>query len=120
MTGIEYRALLGVVAGIATVGAAAAVAGIADHVAAAALVAAGLCWIAAAGLRRERRIRARLADPRTPPDLAPRGEVPHTRVGPGDHAQVPPAPTRRLDPADPSDLDRVPDRGRIDRTGGAT
>ncbi|MGH3616294.1 MAG: hypothetical protein ACRDRK_27610, partial [Pseudonocardia sp.] len=65
MTGVEYRALLAVVAGIATVGVAAAVAGIADHVAAAVLIAAGLCWLAVAVLRRERRIRARLADPRT-------------------------------------------------------
>ncbi|MGH3611295.1 MAG: hypothetical protein ACRDRK_01465, partial [Pseudonocardia sp.] len=80
------------------------------------LIAAGLCWLAVAVLRRERRIRARLADPRTRPAPRQPGEVPHTRVGPGDDARVLPAPICQ---PDPSDLDRVPDRGRADRTGGA-
>ncbi len=113
MIGIEYQALLAVVAGITTVGITAAVAGIADHVAAAVLIAAGLAWLAVTVLRRELRIRARLADPRTRPAPRPPGEVPHTRVGPGDDTRVPPAPNRQ------PDLDRVLDRGRADRTGGA-
>lgn len=89
MTAAECRTLLA----IGAVGVVAAVAGVADHIAAAVLIAAGLAWLAVMALRRERRIRARLADPRTRPAPRPPGEVPHARVGPGGRAPVPPAPT---------------------------
>lgn len=111
--GSEYRALMGAVGAIVTVGGVSSVAGIADHVAAAGLVAAGLVWLAVAVLRRERRIRARLADPRILPAPRRAVEVSELRVGPGDSPPVPPAPTRR--PAH----HRAPEPGRADSTGGA-
>jgi hypothetical protein len=89
----EYWALLTVVAVIGAVGVVSSVAGIADRIAVAVLMVAGLVWLAVVVLRREWRIRARLADPRTQPAPRSPGQVPHARVGPGDRAPVPPAPT---------------------------
>lgn len=103
----QVRALLAVVTVITAAGVAAAVVGIADHIAAAVLIAAGLGWLAVVTLRRERRIRARLADSRTrpaacPPAAGPPAAAPLTRVGPGDPTPVSPAPTTR--PGTPRDV----------------
>lgn len=95
MIAAEVRALLAAVTVITTVGVGAGVTGIADHVAVAVLIAAGLGWLAVVAARRERRICSRLADPRTRPAPRRPGEVTHARVGPGDAAPVPPAPTHR-------------------------
>lgn len=90
-----------------------------DLIGGAVLIAPGLGWLAVVVLRRERRIRARLPDPRTPA-AAGLGGVPCTRVGPGHDAPAPPAPAGLpVLPGRPVH-DRVPDRGRTDRTGGAT
>lgn len=86
---------------------------LADLIGGAVLTAPGLGWLAVVVLRRERRIRARLADPRTPAAAGRLGGVPRTRVGPGDDAAAPPVlPGRPVH-------DRVPGPGRADRTGGA-
>ncbi|WP_219417708.1 hypothetical protein [Pseudonocardia nigra] len=63
-----------------------------EHIVGAALLAAGLGWLVLTTVRRERRIRARLADPRT--HRAPRSGVgaPRSRMGPGEHTPVSPAP----------------------------
>lgn len=83
----EHRVLLRVVALIAGVGVASPVIGLPDRIGACVLIGAGLCWLAILALRRERRIRVRLADPRT------RSAAPATRAGPGDCTPASPAPS---------------------------
>lgn len=61
--------------------------------------------------------RARVADTHTRRAARPPGNAPHTRVGPGDDAPAPPAPSRR---PDRFAHNRVPRRGRADHPGGAT
>lgn len=61
-----------------------------EHVTGAVLVVAAAGWLAIAVVRRELRIRARLADPGTRP--APARRAPGLRAGPGDRAPVTPAP----------------------------
>lgn len=83
------------------------------------LVAAALAAVGVAVLRRERRIRARIADTdgaRYWPHTS--GGPAQTRVGPGEHAPAPPAPTgppaRALAvvPADPTSSPAGPVAGR--------
>jgi len=57
------------------------------------LVASALVWLAVVVIRRERWIRARLADPRTRPAPTAGGRVPELRAGPGDATPGPPAPS---------------------------
>lgn len=90
-----------------------------DLIGGAVLIAPGLGWLAVVVLSRERRTRARLADPRTPAAAGRLGGVPRTRVGPGDHAPAPPAPNGLPGLPGLPVHDRVPDPGRADRTGGA-
>lgn len=86
-----------------------------DLMGGAVLVAPGLGWLAVVVLCGERRIRARLADPRTPAAASLLGGAPRTRVGPGDDAPAPPAPN---DQPDRSTHDRVPDPACAENTGG--
>lgn len=92
----EHRVLLRVVALITGVGVASPVIGLPDRVTACVLIGAGLCWVAVMALRRERRIRVRLADPRTRP------AAPATRAGPGDRTPGSPAPNPAPGVARPS------------------
>lgn len=113
----EFRVLLGVVAAIGAVGTASGLAGITDHTAAASLAAAALGWLAALVMRRELRIRARLADPHTRPAPDPFAGAPCSRVVPGEHTPAPPAPTHQpaaVRVAGSALTDPIPDR-----TGGA-
>lgn len=68
-----------------------------EHVIGAAPLATGLLSlaVAVAVVQRERRICARSADPHTRTAARPPAGAPSTRVGPGDQAPVPSAPTRR-------------------------
>jgi hypothetical protein len=61
----EYRALAVIVAVVLTAGVTSSLLGVAGYLTAAVLLAAGAGWLVVAMVRRERRIRARLADPRT-------------------------------------------------------
>lgn len=89
----EYPTLMAAVTGACALGAASAVVPVVEHIVGAVLVAAGLLWLAAAVLRRERRISTRLADPDTRPAPAARGRVSELRAGPGDATPDPPAPS---------------------------
>ena len=64
-TTTESRALVLIVGVVLGSGVTSGVLGISGYLTAAGLLAAGLGWLLLAMLRRERRIRARLADPRT-------------------------------------------------------
>lgn len=88
-----------------------------DLVTGAFLIVFGLRWLGTVAVHRERRIRARLADPPIPRAARPPGEAHHARVGPGDDAPPPPDPSGR---PDRFAHNRVPRRGRADHTGGAT
>jgi len=83
-------AAVGAVCALAAV---ASVVPVVEHIVAAALVALGLGWLAVAVVRRERRIRARIADPRTRPKPVAGGRVPALRAGSGVDAPVSPALT---------------------------
>jgi hypothetical protein len=66
-TANECRALAVIVAVVLTAGVTSSLIGVAGYLAAAALISAGAGWLLVAMVRRERRIRARLADPRSEP-----------------------------------------------------
>jgi len=65
--GAEYQALMTAVGALGALAVVSSVIPVVEHITGAVLVAAGLLWLAVALLRRELRIRARLADPRTRP-----------------------------------------------------
>jgi hypothetical protein len=67
----EYRVLMAGIGAVCALGAVSSVVPVVEHVVGAVLVAAALVWLAVALTRRERRIRARLADLRTRPAPAP-------------------------------------------------
>lgn len=67
MSSHEYRALM---AGIGAMSATTSVVPAVEQIVGAALIAAAPAWFAVAALRRERRIRDRLADPHTRPAAA--------------------------------------------------
>jgi steroid 5-alpha reductase family enzyme len=75
MAGGPVRGLLDAVGAVLAVGAACSVAGVPDLHAAALLTALAVTWGAVLVVARERRIRARLADPRTHPGSTRPGVV---------------------------------------------
>lgn len=94
--GTEYRLIMTGVLALCAAGAAGSVVPGLDTTVSAVLIGAVLAAVGVAVVRREARIRRRIADtdglrywPRTP------GGAPETRVGPGDGAPVLPAPTCR-------------------------
>lgn len=89
----EYRALMAAITTMCGAAAVSAVVPVVEQLISAALVAAGLVWVAVVVIGRERRIRARLADPRTRPAPAAGGRVPGLRAGPGAASPALPAPT---------------------------
>lgn len=89
----DYRVLIAMATGACVLAAVSAVIAVVEHIVGVALIVAGLGWLAVAVLRRELRIRRRLADVAGTRPMPPR-----PRAGPGEHAPAPPAPTR-LDPA---------------------
>lgn len=95
-TTAECRAPASVVAVIAAVGVTSSAAGVADHVAAAALLVAAAGWAVVSVIRRELRIRCRIADTTgtRPAELWASG----SRAAPGEHAPVPSVP-HQPDPA---------------------
>lgn len=86
----ECRALASVVAVIAVVGVTSSLAGVADHVAAAALLVAAAGWAVVSVIRRELRIRRRIAD--TTGTRSAELWASGSRAGPGEHAPVPSVP----------------------------
>jgi hypothetical protein len=94
--GTEYRLIIAAVVGLSAIGAAGSVVPGLDTTVGADLIAGGAVGVGVAMVRRELRIRRRLADvdgiryASRPP-----GGISRTRVGPGDDAPVPPAPIRR-------------------------
>lgn len=89
----DYRVLIAMATGGCVLAAVSAVVAVVEHVVGVAVIVTGLGWLAVAVLRRELRIRRRLADV-----AGTRPVPPRPRVGPGEHAPAPPAPVR-LDPA---------------------
>jgi hypothetical protein len=89
----DYRVLMVAIVTVCSAAAVSSVVPVVEHLVGAGLLAAGLLWLVIAVVRRERRIRARLADPRIRPAARPPAEVPRSRVGPGDPTPDPTAPT---------------------------
>ncbi|MCW2899254.1 MAG: hypothetical protein JWO67_1519 [Streptosporangiaceae bacterium] len=94
--GVEYRLIMTTVVGLCLAGAAGSVVPGLDIVVGAVLIAAAMVACGSWVVRRELRIRRRLADTDGTLHLAPRrpAQVPAPRVGLGDRAPVSPAPTR--------------------------
>lgn len=94
--GTEYRLIMMVVIGLCAAGAAGSVVPGLDTAIGAVLIGAVVVAVGVAVVRRELRIRRRLADLDGTIRLAPRppDPTPELRVQPGDAAQVAPAPTR--------------------------
>lgn len=95
----EYRALMAVAIGGCALAALSSVAPVVEHIVGGALLGGGALWAVVAVLRRERRIRARLADPGHPHDPATPGPGttgPVLWAGPGDQTPAPPTPTELI------------------------
>ncbi|MCW2720612.1 hypothetical protein [Pseudonocardia sp.] len=94
--GTEYRLIITAVVGLCGVGVAGSVVPGVDATVGAVLIAGLAVALGMAVVRRELRIRRRLADvDGTRYASRPSGGASRTRVGPGDDAPVPPAPIRR-------------------------
>lgn len=93
----DYRVLMAIATGMCLLAATSAVFVIVEHLVGITLVALGVGWLVVAVLRRELRIRRRLADV-----AGTRPAPPRLRAGPGERSPVSPAPTRHvMNPAAP-------------------
>jgi hypothetical protein len=110
--GTEYRLIITAVVGLCAAGAAGSVVPGLDTTVCAVLIAGGVVAVGMSVVRRELRIRRRVADvDGTRYASRPSGEISRTRVGPDDDAPVPPAPIRRpaLAPTVPTSVSAVAD-----------